>query len=50
MHIEYSEIERMDAEDYSNFMAFGDNLKPELNEEEEAAWVRWARAQRMFDL
>ena len=50
MQIIYSEIEKMDAEDYSTFMAYGDSMKPILSEEEEEAWKRWSRSQREFDL
>tara|TARA_R100001463_G_scaffold18075_2_gene45486 strand:- start:1712 stop:1888 length:177 start_codon:yes stop_codon:yes gene_type:complete len=46
----YSEIEKMDAQDYSTFMAFGDQLSPELTNEEVDAWLRWERSQREYDL
>lgn len=47
---EYSEIQKMDAEDWSTFLAYGDPMQPLLSKEEEDAWLRWSRSQRSFDL
>ena len=41
------EIEALDPESYSNFLAFGDPLMPEMSEEE---YEEWIAMHRMFDL
>jgi hypothetical protein len=41
------DIEALDPESYSNFLAFGDPLMPELPEEDYEAWLQHSR---VFDL
>ena len=49
-HSEYAAIDEMDAEDYSNFLAYGVQLMPDLSINEIEAYERWSRSQREFDL
>lgn len=41
------EIEALDPESYSNFLAFGEPLMPELTEEE---YEEYIQSHRLFDL
>ena len=42
-----AEIEALDPESYSNFVAFGDPLMPEVSDEDYEAWLE---QHRIFDL
>ena len=44
------EIEQLSPEEYSTYLAFGESMKPELSQEEEDAYARHLRSQRIFDL
>lgn len=50
------EIDALDAEAYSNFLAFGDGLKPELDDWEQESingnqeYEEWLAMHRMYDL
>nr|BAR25475.1 hypothetical protein [uncultured Mediterranean phage uvMED]BAR25525.1 hypothetical protein [uncultured Mediterranean phage uvMED] len=49
-HLSQEEIELLTPEEYSNFLAYGKTLKPELTPEEEDSYNRYLRSQRIFDL
>ena len=44
------EIEILTPEEFSTYLAFGEDMKPELTPEEEDAYNRYARSQRIYDL
>ena len=49
-NLSQEEQEALTPEEYSTYLAFGESMKPELSQEEEDAYARHLRSQRIFDL